>query len=332
MRLAFAGTPDFARVALERLAAEGHEVALVLCQPDRPAGRGMKTQAAPVKAFAAARGMTTAQPRGLRLDGRFAEDAAAARAALRAAAPEAIVVAAYGLILPPWLLELPRLGCINIHASLLPRWRGAAPIQRAIEAGDAESGVTLMQMDEGLDTGAVLLVRATPIADDETSATLTERLAKIGADLAAEGLADAAAGRLRACPQAEVGATYAAKIAKHEATIDWHEPAALIERRLRAFDPFPGARSVLGGETLTCWRGKLRSAGGGAAAAAPGEVVAVEAGAIVVACGLGWLALTELQRAGGRRMSAAEFLRGHAPASGARFQPRDNTGRAGAGY
>ena len=322
MRLAFAGTPDFARVALERLVDAGHEIALVLCQPDRPAGRGMKTQAAPVKALAGARGMTIVQPRGLRLDGRFADDAAAARAALLAAAPEAVVVAAYGLILPPWLLDLPRLGCINIHASLLPRWRGAAPIQRAIEAGDAESGVTLMQMDPGLDTGAILLMRTTPIGTAETSATLTARLAAIGADLAVEGVAEAAAGRLRARPQPAAGATYAAKIGKAEATIDWREPAAAIERRLRAFDPFPGARSVLGAETLTCWRGDVRDAPSDAPSVAPGEIVAIEVGAVVVACGEGRLALAELQRAGGRRMSAADFLRGHAPTPGARFQSR----------
>ncbi len=202
MRLAFAGTPEFARVGLERLHAAGHEIALVLCQPDRPAGRGMKIEPAPVKAFALAQGLAVAQPRGLRLDGRFADDAAAARAALVAAAPEAIVVAAYGLILPPWLLELPRLGCINIHASLLPRWRGAAPIQRAIEAGDAETGVTLMQMDAGLDTGAILLIEATPIAADDTSATLLPRLAALGGELAVRGLADAAAGRLQAAAAA----------------------------------------------------------------------------------------------------------------------------------
>ncbi len=321
MRLAFAGTPDFARVALERLVAAGHEITLVLCQPDRPSGRGMKTQAAPVKAHAVAHGMAIAQPRGLRLDGRFTDEAAAARAALLAAAPEAIVVAAYGLILPPWLLELPRLGCINIHASLLPRWRGAAPVQRAIEAGDVETGVTLMQMDAGLDTGAILLVRTTPIAADETSATLTARLAAIGAELAVEGLAEAAAGHLRARPQPESGATYATKITKAEATIDWRAPALVIERRLRAFDPFPGARSVLGGETLTCWRGESRAPGGGATRLVPGEIVGVDTGAVIVACGAGWLALTELQRAGGRRMSAAEFMRGHAPAPGGRFQP-----------
>src|SRR4249919_1363143 len=169
MRLAFAGTPQFARVGLERLHAAGHEIALVLCQPDRPAGRGMKIEPAPVKAFALAHGLAVAQPRGLRLDGRFADDAAAARAALLEAAPEAIVVAAYGLILPPWLLALPRRGCINIHASLLPRWRGAAPIQRAIEAGDAETGVTLMQMDAGLDTGAMIREARVSILPDDTT-------------------------------------------------------------------------------------------------------------------------------------------------------------------
>ena len=318
MRLAFAGTPEFARVALERLHAAGHEIALVLCQPDRPAGRGMKTEAAAVKAFALDHGLATAQPRGLRRDGRFAEDAGAAHAALVAAAPEAIVVAAYGLILPPWMLELPRHGCINIHASLLPRWRGAAPIQRAIEAGDGETGVTLMQMDAGLDTGAILLVATTPIAADDSSATLLSRLAGIGGELALQGLAEAAAGRLHPRPQPEAGVTYAAKIAKSEATIDWREPAATIERRLRAFDPFPGARSTLGKETITCWRGELRAASKGSAAA-PGEIVATAGEAITVACGEGALALLELQRPGGRRMPASEFLRGRPPAVGARF-------------
>ena len=316
MRLAFAGTPEFARVGLERLHAAGHEIALVLCQPDRPAGRGMKVEAAPVKAFALANGLAVAQPRGLRLDGRFADEAAAARAALIAAAPEAIVVAAYGLILPPWVLALPPLGCINIHASLLPRWRGAAPIQRAIEAGDGETGVTLMQMDAGLDTGPMLLIEATTIATDDTSATLLPRLAALGGELAVRGLADAAAGRLQPRPQPEAGVTYAAKIAKAEATIDWRQPADVIERRLRAFDPFPGARSTLGGEAITCWRGAVRAA---AVAGAPGEILATAGDAVTVACGEGALALLELQRPGGRRMSAAEFLRGRPPAPGARF-------------
>jgi len=317
MRIAFAGTPEFARVALQALLRAGHEIALVLCQPDRPAGRGMKTTAAPVKALAVESGIPVVQPRGLRLDGRHAEDAAEARAALLAAAPEALVVAAYGLILPAWVLALPRLGCINIHASLLPRWRGAAPIQRAIEAGDDETGVTLMQMDTGLDTGAMLLVERTPIAAGDTAATLLDRLAAIGGALALRGLADAAGGHLHAEPQPAEGVTYAAKIDKAEAVIDWRLPAAAIERRLRAFDPFPGARSVLDGEALTCWRGELRAEA--ARAGAAGEIVAVEPGAIVVACGEGALALTELQRPGGRRMSAAELLRGRAPAVGACF-------------
>ena len=318
MRLAFAGTPEFARIALERIAGAGHEIALVLSQPDRPAGRGMKTQGSPVKAYAVAHDIAVVQPRGLRLDGRFADDAAAARAALLVAAPEVIVVAAYGLILPPWLLELPPLGCINIHASLLPRWRGAAPIQRAIEAGDAESGVTLMQMDAGLDTGAILLVHATSLAAAETSATLTARLATIGGELAIQGLAEAVAGCLQPRAQPEAGVTYAAKIAKAEAMIDWREPAHAIERRLRAFDPFPGARGVLAGETINCWRGEVRGPNVGA----PGEVIALDPRAIVVACGEGSLALTELQRAGGKRMAAAAFLRGCAPRLGARFYAR----------
>jgi methionyl-tRNA formyltransferase len=318
MRLAFAGTPEFARVALDRLIASGFEVVLVLTQPDRPAGRGLRTLSSPVKALALKHGIATLQPRGLRLDGRFAEDAAAAQAGLTAVGAEAFVVAAYGLILPPWLLALPRLGCVNIHASLLPRWRGAAPIQRAIEAGDTETGVTLMQMDAGLDTGDILLKSTTPIAADETSATLQSRLATLGAELAVRGLEDAAAGRLQAQAQPATGASYAAKIAKSEATIDWREPAAVIERRLRAFDPFPGARSVLEGESITCWRGTVgRDAGG-----APGEVVALGDEGLSIACGSGRLVLTELQRSGGRRMAAAEFLRGRAPRLGARFEAR----------
>ena len=315
MRLAFAGTPEFSASALERLLDAGHEVALVLSQPDRPAGRGMKTASSPVKALALARGLAVAQPRGLRLDGRFADDAAAARDALRIAAPRAIVVAAYGLILPPWLLEMPALGCLNIHASLLPRWRGAAPIQRAIEAGDAETGVTIMQMDAGLDTGAMLRVRSTSIDADDTAASLQMRLAAQGAELVVESLEDAAAGRLVAQPQPDSGITYAAKIAKAEATIDWREPAATIERRLRAFDPFPGARGALGAESVTCWRGHVRASMAGR----PGDVLAVEHDALVVACGVGALALTELQRPGGRRLAASEFLRGLRVDVGARF-------------
>jgi len=319
MRLAFAGTPEFARVALARLHAAGFEIALVLSQPDRPAGRGMKLLASPVKSFALAHGLAIAQPRGLRRDGKFADDAAEAEARLRAAAPDVIVVAAYGLILPAWLLELPRHGCINIHASLLPRWRGAAPIQRAIEAGDHVTGVTIMQMDAGLDTGAMLLAETMPIGADSSAGSLQAELAALGGELVVRALGALANGPLVGRPQPEVGVTYAHKITKAEATIDWREPAASIERRLRAFDPAPGARSVVGGETITCWRGVVVPGGG-----MPGTIVAVDAASVTVACGEGRLALTELQRAGGRRMAADAFLRGWAPPPpGAVFASRE---------
>ena len=333
VRLAFAGTPEFARVALQGLVEAGFDVALVLTQPDRPAGRGMKLLASPVKHLALERGIAVVQPRGLRLDGRFGDDAQSARDALVSAAPDVLVVAAYGLILPSWLLDLPHHGCLNIHASLLPRWRGAAPIQRAIEAGDAETGITIMQMDVGLDTGDMVRVASLPIAADDTSASLLQRLAALGSRLIVEtvaALADHGERRLSTTPQQTIGVTYAAKIAKAEALIDWREPASTIERRLRAFDPFPGARGVLDGETITCWRGELGPKSGGA----PGEIVGIDGGAITVACGDAGaggpggeqgsaLALTELQRPGGKRLPAAEFLRGFKPRPGARFAAID---------
>jgi methionyl-tRNA formyltransferase len=307
MNLIFAGTPAFAAVALEALVAAGHRVSLVLTQPDRPAGRGMQLQPSAVKQVALRHGLALAQPERLKDP--------ATHEPLRAVAADLMVVAAYGLILPQAVLDIPRQGCINIHASLLPRWRGAAPIQRAIEAGDAETGVTIMQMDAGLDTGDLLLAEATPIAAAETSATLQARLAQLGGELIVRALAALAEGRLAPRRQADSQATYAAKIAKAEATIDWREPAATIERRLRAFDPFPGARSTLAGEAITCWRGELR----GPARGEPGEIVALEGGAIRVACGEASLAITEVQRAGGKRMAAADFLRGRAPRVGDRF-------------
>ena len=224
------------------------------------------------------------------------------------------MVAAYGLILPQWVLDLPRLGCLNIHGSLLPRWRGAAPIHRAIEAGDAETGITIMQMDAGLDTGDMLLSERETIAFDDTTGLLHDRLAALGGRLIC-GAGRRAAGELRPVKQPEAGVTYAHKIAKSEAAIAWTQPADAIERRVRAFDPFPGARSALDGESILCWRAELRAGLGGA----PGEIVGVEDAALIVACGGGHLALTELQRSGGRRMSAAEFLRGRAPHVGARF-------------
>jgi methionyl-tRNA formyltransferase len=317
MRVAFAGTPDFAARALAGLKQAGFPIELVLTQPDRPAGRGMKLSASPVKAYAHEHGLAIVQPRSLRPDGKFPVDAEAARAALSDARPDVLVVAAYGLILPPWVLELPPLGCLNIHASLLPRWRGAAPIQRAIEAGDAWTGVTIMQMDAGLDTGDILLTEAVEIGAQETSATLHDRLAAHGARLIVDALELAASGRLARRPQPGEGATYAHKIDKAEAAIDWHDAAEVIERRLRAFDPFPGATAELDGAAIKCWRGAVVPGAG-----APGEVLAVDASGITVACGSGALRLLELQRAGGRRLPAAHVARGMAIAPGAMFARR----------
>jgi len=318
MNVAFAGTPEFAQIALAALHDAGFRIPLVMTQPDRPAGRGMKLHASPVKAFAQAQGFPVAQPRSLRLDGKFPDDAALGRAALEAARPDVLVVAAYGLILPPWVLDLPRLGCLNIHASLLPRWRGAAPIHRAIEAGDARTGITIMQMDAGLDTGDMLLMESIDIAADDTTASLQDRLAALGGRMIVEALELAAGGGLVRRAQPLDGVTYAHKIEKAEAAIDWREPAAVIERRLRAFDPFPGATGVLAGETIKCWRGTLVAGRPGAA----GEVLAVGDNGITVACGDGALRLTELQRAGGKRLAAAAFLQGNKTiAPGAVFDP-----------
>lgn len=312
-RVAFAGTPEFARAALASLCDSGFPVVLVLTQPDRPAGRGMKPQAPPVKHEALQRGLQVIQPRSLRLDGKFPVDAAAAGEALRAAAPDVMVVAAYGLILPPWVLDLPRRGCLNIHASLLPRWRGAAPIQRAIEAGDAQTGITLMHMDAGLDTGPMLTADSLTIAGDDTAASLHDRLAAMGARLVVQELPRWVDGTLPAVTQPSVGVTYAAKIDKTEAWIDWTRPAAELERRIRAFDPFPGAQLMLGGETVKVWRaGVLPDRG------EPGTVLPGEAHQLVLACGDGALELLVVQRPGGRRMPVREFLRGRPVAAGTR--------------
>ncbi len=318
LNLAFAGTPEFAQVALAGLHAAGHRLSLVLTQPDRPAGRGLKLQASPVKAFALEHGITLSQPRSLRLDGKFAEDAAGARAALEAARPDVMVVAAYGLILPQWVLDLPRLGCLNIHASLLPRWRGAAPIHRAIEAGDARTGITIMQMDAGLDTGDMLLVEDLGIAADDTTGSLHDKLAPLGGHLIVDALALAARGGLVRRPQPAEGVSYAHKIDKAEAAIDWRHSAAAIERRLRAFDPFPGATATLGADVIKCWRG-VAEPGAGAA----GEVLAVDDAGVTVACGEGALRLTELQRAGGKRLPAPQFLQGRPVEVGMIFSPVD---------
>ncbi|HWI84039.1 methionyl-tRNA formyltransferase [Ramlibacter sp.] len=316
MRIVFAGTPEFARAALERLHASGATIPLVLSQPDRPAGRGLKLQASPVKRFALDHAIPVVQPRSLRLDGKYPEEARAARAALEEARPDLMVVAAYGLILPQWVLALPRLGCFNIHASLLPRWRGAAPIHRAIEAGDRETGITIMQMDAGLDTGDMLLVERLPIAPDDTTATLHDKLAALGARLVVEAIELAACGGLQPLPQPREGVTYAHKIEKAEAAIDWSHPAAAIERRVRAFDPFPGATATLAGENVKVWRSTPAAA---TTEAEPGTVLSADGGGIVVACGTGALRLTELQRAGGKRLPVADFLRGFPVPAGAVF-------------
>ena len=309
MRVIFAGTPEFARVALRRLLDAGFTVPLVLTQPDRPAGRGMKLQASPVKQCALEHGIPVAQPRSLRLDGKYPEDAAAARDALLAAQADVMVVAAYGLILPQWVLDLPAKGCLNIHASLLPRWRGAAPIHRAIEAGDAETGVTIMQMDAGLDTGDMLLLERVAITSADTTATLHDRLATLGGRMIVEALELAACGGLHATPQPKEGITYAHKIEKAESTIDWSLPAAAISQRIRAFDPFPGASTEAGGETIKIWSCEIDSSQR-FTDKRYGHILSINEAGITVACGQGTLRLTTLQRAGGKRLPAADFLRG----------------------
>ena len=305
MKVIFAGTPEFARVALERLLAAGFEVPLVLTQPDRPAGRGMKLQASPVKQCALEHGIAVAQPMSLRLDGKYPEEAAAAKAAIDAAQADVMVVAAYGLILPQWVLDTPRLGCLNIHASLLPRWRGAAPIHRAIEAGDAETGVTIMQMDAGLDTGDMCVIEHLPIAADDTTASLHDKLAVLGGRLIVEALEMAACGGLNRTPQPVDGVNYAHKIEKAESLIDWNESAEVIARRLRAFNPFPGGASSLNGEAIKVWEAVAEEGTGSA-----GTVLTADAQGVRVACGSGVLKMTLLQRAGGKRLTAADFLRG----------------------
>ena len=309
MRLVFAGTPEFAREAMAALHAAGHEIVLVLTQPDRPAGRGMKLQASPVKQWALDHAVPVAQPRSLRLDGKYPEDAAAARDALLAAQADAMIVAAYGLILPQWVLDLPPRGCLNIHASLLPRWRGAAPIHRAIEAGDTETGITIMQMDAGLDTGDMLLVRTEAIWPTDTTAVLHDRLAALGGEAIVQALANI--DQLQRQPQPAEGVNYAHKIDKAEAALDWSLPAEVLARRIRAFDPFPGMTVPLpidaGTETLKLWQAVAEPL---QAAAEPGTVVQADASGVRVACGQGQLCLTQLQRPGGKRLGAADFLRG----------------------
>ena len=307
MRIVFAGTPAFAAHALQALIEGGHEIALVLTRPDRPAGRGLKLAAGEVKQLAEQARLPLLQPQTLK--------DAQLHTHLHAAGADAMVVAAYGLILPPALLELFPAGCINIHASLLPRWRGAAPIQRAILAGDEETGIAIMRMEAGLDSGPVYQKRRIPIARDDTGGTLHDKLAALGARCIVEALPAIADGTLKGVPQDEDGATYAPKIAKHEAAIDWRRNAVEVDRQLRAFNPFPGAYSTLRGEPLKVWSATVAAA----SPAPPGTILRADEQGIVVACGNGALCATELQRAGGKRLAAAEFVHGLALAPGERF-------------
>ena len=328
MRVIFAGTPEFARLALERIHAASHTIALVLTQPDRPAGRGMKLQASAVKQFAQLHDIPVAQPRSLRLDGKFPEDALAAQQAIENAQADVMVVAAYGLILPQWVLDTMRsdsglrLGCINIHGSLLPRWRGAAPIHRAIEAGDSHTGVTIMQMDAGLDTGDMLLMQSIAITPTDTTATLHDRVAVLGADMVVQVLAHATTSLLKPIPQPSEGISYAHKIEKHEADIDWNSPTQTIERRIRAFNPFPGACTSLQGEVVKVWAAQTNadpSTHQRNDSTLPGTILSADSNGIMVATQDTCLVLTELQRAGGKRLAAADFLRGFAIKKGERF-------------
>jgi methionyl-tRNA formyltransferase len=302
MKVAFAGTPEFAARSLAALLAAGHQVTLTLTQPDRPAGRGLKAQASAVKHLAKLHGLQVMQPTTLK-DPEVLD-------ALRAAGPEAIVVAAYGLLLPPALLRLAPRGCLNVHASLLPRWRGAAPIQRALLAGDTVTGMTIMQMDEGLDTGPVLLQASIPISAEDTAGTLHDRLAALGAAMIVRALETQPTPR----PQGE-GATYAPRITKAETRVDWTKSAVEIERELRAFHPAPGAQARLDAISLKLWRAAIEPG----VCAEPGRVCAADPSGIVVACGTDALRITELQRAGGKRLGAEAFLAGWRVRPGMRF-------------
>jgi methionyl-tRNA formyltransferase len=306
MKVVFAGTPEFAACALRALIDAGFEIPLVLTQPDRPAGRGMQLQASAVKQVALAHGIEVLQPLSLRMDSRDpqrAEEAKAAHERLLALHYDVMVVAAYGLILPRATLDIKP--CINIHGSLLPRWRGAAPIHRAIESGDPETGVTIMQMEEGLDTGPMLLMERLPILDTDTTGSLHDKLADMGGRMIVEALNRMAVGGLEAVVQPEEGVTYAAKISKEEAKLDLSRPALELARKVRAFNPFPGAHAQAGASTIKIWNAQAVDGKG-----QPGQVLSADAQGIVVACGEGALRLTELQKPGGKRLAAGEFLKG----------------------
>lgn len=309
MRVIFAGTPDFSAAALRAIAEAGFEIPLVLTQPDRPKGRGMQLQASPVKQTALDLGLHVAQPEKLRNN-------TEALAMLRDVNADVMVVAAYGLILPPEVLDTPKYGCLNIHASLLPRWRGAAPIQRAIEAGDAETGVCIMQMDAGLDTGAVVSEHRYTIQTTDTANEVHDELMKLGAMAIVSDLQELArSGSLKATPQPENGVTYAQKLSKEEAQINWQEPAELITRKIRAFNPVPTAWTNWQGKPMKIWQAHFVAQSG-----AVGEVLAANSDGIVVACGNGAICITELQASGSKRMTVQAFLAGREMTVGEVFE------------
>jgi methionyl-tRNA formyltransferase len=307
MRLIFAGTPEFAAAALDALIRAGHEIALVLTQPDRPAGRGMKLQPSEVKQLALEKNLPVFQPLSLKNP-----EAQKVIADIHA---DVIIVAAYGLILPPAVLGLPKLGCLNIHASLLPRWRGAAPIHRAIEAGDSETGITIMQMDAGLDTGAMLLTRKINIEADDTTGSLHDKLTVLGAETIVEALAQRS--QLKPIKQPEAGVTYAHKISKEEARIDWQQSAQSIERKIRAFNPYPVAFALLHGELLRIWRAEALPAKG--KRLLPGEINNYNNQILTVGCGEGVLRPLVVQKAGGKRLNIEAFLAGNLIKSDEKF-------------
>lgn len=310
LRVAFAGTPAFSVPPLTAIRAAGHEIVLVLTQPDRPSGRGMALKPSPVKAAALAAGEPVFQPPTLRTS--------EAQATLRGARPDVLVVVAYGLILPQAVLDIPPRGAINIHASLLPRWRGAAPIHRALLAGDTETGVCIMRMDAGLDTGPVLLTGRTSIDGTDTLGSLHDRLAALGARLIVDALQRIEEGTATAVPQPDAGVTYAHKVEKGEAALDWGRPAIELDRRIRAFDPAPGAVTMLDGVPVKIWRATVESTPG-AGTDAPGTVLSADRSGVLVACGEGALRVHELQRSGGKRLAVGDFLAGVPLAAGARF-------------
>lgn len=320
MKVVFAGTPEFAAAALKALHDAGFEIVLVLTQPDRPAGRGLQMHPSAVKRFASQHQIPVAQPISLRLDGKYPDDAQKAHALLKKTPHDVMVVAAYGLILPMSVLTIPTLGCVNIHGSLLPRWRGAAPIHRAIEHGDDLTGITIMQMELGLDTGPMLAIERIPIAPNDSTGSLHDKLADLGGNMIVKVLQSMQQGSVPATPQPEQGVTYAAKISKEEAGLDFSQPAQTLDRKIRAFNPYPGTHANLAGSIIKIWRAEVVE--GEASNTVSGQIIQASAHeGILVACASGGsiLRLTELQKPGGKRLPAAEFLKGFPITSGQVF-------------